>query len=86
MIFKDFDDAVACKDKGEVVVRVDDENGETIGYEPFTLDRFRETVLDKEGYLKEDREYYDGIGVETLKELVHWDKPKPMENDDLWRK
>ena len=53
MIFQNFDDAVACKDKGGFVVRVEDEKGETIGYEPFNLDRLMETFPDaKEKYLK----------------------------------
>lgn len=78
MIFKDFEDAVSCKDKGEFVVRVEDKNGETIGYETFNLDRLRETFTDaKEKYLKGAlKSSYDGIGMDVLKGIVYWDKPK----------
>lgn len=78
MIFKDLDDAVACKDKGEVVVRVEDEKGETIGYEPFNLNRLRETFPDaKEKYLKGAlKSSYDGIGMDVLKGIVYWDRLK----------
>ena len=78
MIFKDFDDAVACKEEGEIVVRIDDENGETIGYDFFNLDRLRETFTDaKEKYLEGAIEScYDGIGMDVLKGTVYWDKPK----------
>ena len=78
MIFKDFDDAIACKDKGEVVVRVEDEKGETIGYETFNLDRLKEIFPDaKEKYLKGAlKSCYDGIGMDVLKGIVYWDRLK----------
>lgn len=78
MIFKDFDDAVACKDKGEFVVRIEDEKGETIGYETFNLDRLRETFPNaKEKYLKGAlKSSYDGIGMDVLKGIVYWDRLK----------
>lgn len=78
MIFKDFEDAVACKDKGEFVVRVENEKGETIGYDTFNLDRLRETFPDaKEKYLEGAlKSCYDGIGMDVLKGIVYWDKPK----------
>ena len=78
MIFKDLDDAVACKDKGEFVVRIDNEKGETIGYETFNLDRLRETFPNaKEKYLKGAlKSSYDGIGMDVLKGIVYWDRLK----------
>ena len=78
MIFKDFNDAVACKDKGEFVVRIDNEKGETIGYETFNLDRLRETFTDaREKYLEGAlKSSYDGIGMDVLKGIVYWDKLK----------